>query len=373
MDGVIEVRGGRVRGVHRHDLWSFSGIPYAASPAGPARFRPPAPPEPWTGIRPADRFGPIAPQNPSLIDVSLGGKPEPQSEDCLSLNVWTPGLDGDRRPVMVWIHGGSFVWGSGSGGLYRGGTLARDGDVVVVTVNYRLGLLGLPGPPGPGRAGPVVAGRRALDRVRQLGTGRPGGRPAVGARPHRRLRRRPGQRHPVRRVGRRDERGRPAGRAGGPGTVPPGHRGERRPLRLHPRPGRLDGRAAGRPPRGAHDPAGLRAGAGRTTWCGRWSSSTSGAAGAATAACSCCRWSTAGCCSCPPRWPWPPARPAEVPLLIGTTRDEMAFFTIGEPGAQRRWTTTACATGCGGSPPTPRPRTPSWPPSPRPAWPAASR
>jgi para-nitrobenzyl esterase len=142
MVSVIEVPGGRVRGVHRHDHWSFSGIPYAASPAGSARFRPPAPPEPWSGVRSADRFGPIAPQNPSLIDTSLGGRPEPQSEDCLSLNIWTPGLDGDRRPVMVWIHGGSFVWGSGSGGLYRGGTLAREGDVVVVTINYRLGLLG---------------------------------------------------------------------------------------------------------------------------------------------------------------------------------------------------------------------------------------
>ena len=142
MDGVIEVRSGRLRGVHRHDHWSFSGIPYAASPAGAGRFRPPAPPAPWTGVRPADRFGPIAPQNPSLIDASLGGRPEPQSEDCLSLNIWTPGLDGDRRPVMVWVHGGSFVWGSGSGGLYRGGSLARDGDVVVVTINYRVGLLG---------------------------------------------------------------------------------------------------------------------------------------------------------------------------------------------------------------------------------------
>ena len=142
VDGVIEVEGGRVRGVHRHDHWSFSGIPYAASPAGTARFRPPSPPEPWTGLRPADRFGPVAPQAPSLIDVSLGGKPEEQSEDCLHLNIWTPALDGGRRPVMVWIHGGSFVGGSGSGGLYRGGTLARDGDVVVVTFNYRLGMLG---------------------------------------------------------------------------------------------------------------------------------------------------------------------------------------------------------------------------------------
>jgi len=142
VEGVIEVRGGRVRGVHRHDHWSFSGIPYAGSAAGPARFRPPSRPDPWSGVRPTDRFGPIAPQNPSLIDASLGGRPEPQSEDCLSLNIWTAGLDGGRRPVMVWVHGGSFVWGSGSGGLYRGGTLAREGGVVVVTLNYRLGLLG---------------------------------------------------------------------------------------------------------------------------------------------------------------------------------------------------------------------------------------
>ena len=142
MHGVVEVQGGRLRGVHRHDHWSFSGIPYAAPPAGSARFRPPAPPEPWTGVRAADRFGPVAPQAPSLIDASLGGRPEEQSEDCLRLNIWTPALDGARRPVMVWIHGGSFLGGSGSGGLYRGGTLARDGDVVVVTLNYRLGMLG---------------------------------------------------------------------------------------------------------------------------------------------------------------------------------------------------------------------------------------
>jgi para-nitrobenzyl esterase len=74
--------------------------------------------------------------------MSLGGEPDEHSEDCLSLNVWTPGLDGGRRPVMVWVHGGSFVSGSGAGALYRGGMLAREGDVVVVTINYRLGLLG---------------------------------------------------------------------------------------------------------------------------------------------------------------------------------------------------------------------------------------
>jgi para-nitrobenzyl esterase len=147
MDGVVEVRSGRIRGVQRHDVWSFSGIPYAASAAGGARWRPPAPPVPWTGIRECDRFTAIAPQSPGLVEMSLGGEPEEQSEDCLSLNVWTPGLDGSRRPVMVWVHGGSFVSGSGAGSLYRGGMLARQGDVVVVTINYRLGLLGFLGHP----------------------------------------------------------------------------------------------------------------------------------------------------------------------------------------------------------------------------------
>jgi para-nitrobenzyl esterase len=82
-----------------------------------------------------------------MLDQALAGTPEPQSEDCLNLNVWTPGFDDGRRPVMVWVHGGSFMTGSGSGGLYRGGVLAREGDVVVVTINYRLGLLGYLGHP----------------------------------------------------------------------------------------------------------------------------------------------------------------------------------------------------------------------------------
>ncbi len=142
MDGVVEIRSGRVQGVRRHGVWSFSGIPYAAPPDGARRWRPPQPPEPWAGVRVCDRFGPIAPQSPGLVELSLGGEPDEHSEDCLSLNVWTPAADAGRRPVMVWVHGGSFLSGSGSGSLYRGGLLAREGDVVVVTLNYRLGLLG---------------------------------------------------------------------------------------------------------------------------------------------------------------------------------------------------------------------------------------
>ena len=147
MDGVVEVRSGRVRGVQRQGYWSFSGIPYAGSPAGSRRWRPPSPPEPWTGVRECDRFGPIAPQSPGVIEMSLGGEPDEHAEDCLSLNVWTPAPDNSRRPVMVWVHGGSFVSGSGAGSLYRGGLLAREGDVVVVTLNYRLGILGFLGHP----------------------------------------------------------------------------------------------------------------------------------------------------------------------------------------------------------------------------------
>lgn len=142
MHGVVEVGGGRVRGVERNGVWSFSGIPYAAPPAGPLRWQPPVEAEPWAGIKECDAFGPIAPQTPPIPGMSIGGAPEEQSEDCLTLNVWTRRPGGEPRPVMVWIHGGGFNSGTGAGDLYRGGTLAREGDVVVVTINYRLGALG---------------------------------------------------------------------------------------------------------------------------------------------------------------------------------------------------------------------------------------
>jgi para-nitrobenzyl esterase len=153
MDGVVNVTGGRIRGVRRSDLWSFSGIPYARSPEGELRWCSPQPVEPWIDIRDASAFGPISPQPMAVAGVTSPSDPdsaEPQSEDCLSLNVWTPELpDGvalrPGRPVMVWIHGGGFTTGSGSVFLYRGGSLVRRGDVVMVTINYRLGALGFLG------------------------------------------------------------------------------------------------------------------------------------------------------------------------------------------------------------------------------------
>jgi para-nitrobenzyl esterase len=143
MTGIVEIQTGRIRGVERRGgVWSFSGVPYAAPPTGPLRWQPPLAHAPWGGVRQCDRFGASAPQPPSIPGMSLGGEPGERSEDCLSLSVWTPGIDDGRRAVMVWIHGGGFTSGSGSGDLYRGGTLAGEGDVVVVTINYRLGALG---------------------------------------------------------------------------------------------------------------------------------------------------------------------------------------------------------------------------------------
>src|SRR5580693_3312274 len=153
--GVVSVAQGRLRGVWRGDLWSFSGIPYGRAPTGALRWRPPLEAESWSEIRDASTFGPIAPQSASVPGVTSPADPaasEPHSEDCLSLNIWTPALPespteapGRGRPVMVFIHGGGFTSGSGSVFLYRGGELVRNGDAVVVTINYRLGALGFLG------------------------------------------------------------------------------------------------------------------------------------------------------------------------------------------------------------------------------------
>ncbi len=152
MKGVVSVTRGRLRGVWRGDLWSFSGIPYARAPVGELRWRAPQPPEAWDEVRDASTFGPIAPQSAAVPGITSPSDPEtsePHSEDCLSLNVWTPELPeapteepGHGRPVLVFIHGGGFTSGSGSVFLYRGGNLVRNGDAVVVTINYRLGALG---------------------------------------------------------------------------------------------------------------------------------------------------------------------------------------------------------------------------------------
>jgi para-nitrobenzyl esterase len=123
-------------------VWVFRGIPYAQVMGPEGRWRPARRPAAWTGTRSASSWGPIAPQTPPVPGFSLPGDPTASDEDCLNLNVWTPRLDDRQRPVMVWLHGGGFTTGTGASALFAGRHLASRG-VVVVTINYRLGALGL--------------------------------------------------------------------------------------------------------------------------------------------------------------------------------------------------------------------------------------
>lgn len=136
MTGHGEVQGTRTQAVCR-----FSAIPFAEPPVGALRWQPPQPAR-WRGTLHATAPGPIAPQLPSRLRDAMGDFDLPQSEDCLHLTVWTPVADAQRRPVVVWLHGGA--WQSGAGALdwYDGAALAARGDVVVVAPNYRLGPLG---------------------------------------------------------------------------------------------------------------------------------------------------------------------------------------------------------------------------------------
>lgn len=141
-------RYGRLQGTVEKGVPVFRGVPYAAPPVGPRRFRPAVPPEPWTGVRDATVHGPIAPQNRSRLAIPMGDFDRPQGEDCLTLTIWTPAADDKRRPVLIFFHGGAFVSGAGSLDWYSGASLAAHGDIVVVGVNYRLGVLGFMHRPG---------------------------------------------------------------------------------------------------------------------------------------------------------------------------------------------------------------------------------
>ncbi len=140
----VETNTGRVQGRETSRGQAFLGIPYAEPPVGALRWRAPQPAKPWAGVREATRTGPGAPQRSGFSRRVVGwlGGAAATSEDCLTLNVWTPACDGARRPVMVWLHGGAFAIGTGGAAVYDGARIARGGDVVVVTLNYRLGALG---------------------------------------------------------------------------------------------------------------------------------------------------------------------------------------------------------------------------------------
>lgn len=166
MSSVVETSNGKVRSVDSDGVQVFKGIPFAKPPVGDLRWRAPQDPEPWTGILDASDFGPCAIQStiPGDVGELIGLATHTTSEDCLYLNVWTPGVDDRRRPVMVWIHGGGNTAGAGSQPRINGEHLARIGDVVVVTCNYRLGVLGFMHAPELGATG----NEALLDQVKAL-------------------------------------------------------------------------------------------------------------------------------------------------------------------------------------------------------------
>ncbi len=147
---TVETAAGKLRGASEAGICAFKGIPYAASPTGPHRFMPPQPAQPWTGVRNALAYSghawqaPNRPKRRPALETLLGpADMTEEGEDCLTLNVWTPGLgDAAKRPVMVWLHGGGFGYGSGNRAVTDGANLARRGDVVVVSVNHRLNIFG---------------------------------------------------------------------------------------------------------------------------------------------------------------------------------------------------------------------------------------
>jgi para-nitrobenzyl esterase len=137
---IVATSSGPVKGVAADGQAVFKGIPFAAPPVGPLRWKPPTPPAAWTSPRDTSDYGPICRQPARPDGVVAAGGNRPQSEDCLYLNVWAPKA-AKAAPVMVWIHGGAHRVGSGEGPVYEGVDFARDG-VVLVTLNYRLGALG---------------------------------------------------------------------------------------------------------------------------------------------------------------------------------------------------------------------------------------
>ena len=149
MDPIAETTAGTVRGAEMEGVLAFKTIPYAASTAGTNRFLPPQPVAPWSGIRDCTEFTGRAAQaglspapRPELADFSGAPDPSPETEDCLTVNVWTPATDAAKRPVMVWFHGGAFSYGNANAPRLRGSRLAAKNDVVVVCVNQRLNIFG---------------------------------------------------------------------------------------------------------------------------------------------------------------------------------------------------------------------------------------
>jgi para-nitrobenzyl esterase len=139
----VETPFGRLRGIRSKGVAAFRRVPYTEAPIGPRRFEMPGAVPRWQGVREAIAPGPIPPQLPSRLEAVMGAYEAEQNEDCLHLDIWTSRKEGDRAPVLVFIHGGAFMTGGGSLPCYDGTVLAEENGLVVVTISYRLGILGL--------------------------------------------------------------------------------------------------------------------------------------------------------------------------------------------------------------------------------------
>ena len=188
---VTDTTSGKVRGYILRGIHHFLGMPYGADTSGPNRFMPPQKPKPWTDVYPALWWGNSAPQNMENRYASKYASFRDRwnyddvSEDCLRINVFTPGVkDGRKRPVLFWIHGGGYTNGNGiEQDGYNGENLARAGDVVFCSINHRLGPLGYCNLAAVGGEKYAASGQRRPARHRR--------RARMGARQHRQLRRRP--------------------------------------------------------------------------------------------------------------------------------------------------------------------------------------
>jgi para-nitrobenzyl esterase len=165
----VHIADGILVGVSDQGIASFKGVPYAAPPVGDLRWRPPNAPLHWSGARPAQDFGPSCMQPMAPRRVPPGSAAAGTSEDCLTLNIWTPVARTGSLPVMVWVHGGGNVQGSGAGRFYDGSAFAGDG-VVLVTINYRLGVFGFFAHPALTHAagGEYLANYALLDQIAAL-------------------------------------------------------------------------------------------------------------------------------------------------------------------------------------------------------------
>jgi para-nitrobenzyl esterase len=163
---IVETTTGPIEGREKDGMLLFAGVPYAAPPVGNLRFRAPQPHEPWSEVRPAKRFGAAAPQTPT---GGLTASAEVRwDEDCLTLNVCTPAADDRKRAVLFWIHGGGYRTGQGAIPWYSGTRFAQHGDLVVVSINYRMGAFGFTDLSGFGSDYATSGANGLLDQIAAL-------------------------------------------------------------------------------------------------------------------------------------------------------------------------------------------------------------